>query len=359
MSDWLIPTIATIGIIAISAFFVILEFALLAARRHRLEEEAEHSRSARAALRGLNELTVMLAGAQLGITACTFALGAVSKPAVDYALTPIFESWNMPLWAADVLAFALALFLMTFLHLVVGEMAPKSWAIAHPERAAKLIALPAQVVLWGFRPLLLWINGIANRLVSATGVTPVDSAAAGGYDSDTIRHLVAHSTQTGTLDQASASQISRVIDLETLTVDDVIAARTRQETTTVPFSATAADVQAAAQRTGHLRILILPESGTSPLVVHVRDTLTVEPEYPVSELARPALVVSTGASVYEAFQTMREAGEQLAVVYSNGVLAGAITWNDILKRMWPTMEEQWSESEATAQARTQSAAAPR
>lgn len=359
MSDWLIPTVATIAIIAISAFFVILEFALLAARRHRLEEEAEHSRSARAALRGLNELTVMLAGAQLGITACTFALGAVSKPAVDYALTPIFESWNMPLWAADVLAFALALFLMTFLHLVVGEMAPKSWAIAHPERAAKLIALPAQVVLWVFRPLLLWINGIANRLVAASGITPVDRAAAGGYDSDTIRHLVEYSTRTGTLDEASATQISRVIDLETLTVDDVIAGRTRQETTTVPVTATAADVQAAAQRTGHLRILVIPETGANPLVVHVRDTLTVGPEHPVSDLARPALVVSTGASVYDAFQTMRAAGEQLAVVYSEGVLAGAITWNDILKRMWPTMEEQWSESEAADDSRSQGSAVRR
>ncbi|GAA1141051.1 CNNM domain-containing protein [Nesterenkonia lutea] len=346
MSDWVITLAITVAIIVISAFFVILEFALLAARRHRLEESAEHSRSARAALRGLNELTVMLAGAQLGITACTFALGAVSKPAVHYALTPVFESWSLPYWAADALAFALALLLMTFLHLVVGEMAPKSWAIAHPERAVKLVALPAQIILWGFRPLLLWINHIANRLVSATGITPVDRAAAGGYDSETIRHLVEHSTRTGTLDEASASQISRVIDLETLTVDDVIAARTRQETTTVPASATAADVQAAARRTGHLRVLIIPETGADPLVVHVRDTLTVDAEHPVSDLARPALVVSTGASVYEAFQTMREAGEQLAVVYSDTGLAGAITWNDILKRMWPTMEEQWSGSSA-------------
>jgi len=94
MSWWMV-TIITAALILASAFFVIVEFALLAARRHRLEEEADRSASARAALRGVNELTVMLAFAQLGITACTFALGAITKPAIDYALAPVFEQWGL------------------------------------------------------------------------------------------------------------------------------------------------------------------------------------------------------------------------------------------------------------------------
>ncbi len=137
----LLTVLVTVTIIVLSAFFVIIEFSLLAARRHRLEESAETSVSSRAALRSLNELTVMLAGAQLGITACTFALGAVTKPAVHYALTPLFLAWQMPGWAADAAAFGLALVVVTFLHLVVGEMAPKSWAIAHPELSARTVAL--------------------------------------------------------------------------------------------------------------------------------------------------------------------------------------------------------------------------
>lgn len=92
----LIVTAITVALIVASAFFVIIEFALLGARRHRLEEEAAESRHARAALRSMNELTVMLAGAQLGITICTFALGAVTKPAIDYWLGPIFVSWESP-----------------------------------------------------------------------------------------------------------------------------------------------------------------------------------------------------------------------------------------------------------------------
>ena len=162
MNPWLVVGV-TLGLIIVSAFFVVIEFALLAVRRHRLEEAAHTSRSARAALKGANELTVMLAGAQLGITACTFALGAVTKPAVDDALAPVLLAWGLPAWGADVAAFVTALLVVTFLHLVVGEMAPKSWAIAHPERAAMLIGIPSRAFVWVFRPLLMWVNRIANR----------------------------------------------------------------------------------------------------------------------------------------------------------------------------------------------------
>src|SRR5690606_6563588 len=127
MSWWMV-TIITIALIVASAFFVIVEFSLLAARRHRLEAEAEGSASARAALRGVNELTVMLAFAQLGITAASFLLGAITKPAIDYALAPVLEAWGLPDMVADITAFMLALIVVTFLHLVIGEMAPKSWA---------------------------------------------------------------------------------------------------------------------------------------------------------------------------------------------------------------------------------------
>ena len=99
----LLVLIVTIGLIVLSAFFVIIEFALLGARRHRLEEEAVTSRSARATLKGMNELTMMLAVAQLGITACTFALGAVTKPGVEALLAPLFDGW-MPDWLSGGIA---------------------------------------------------------------------------------------------------------------------------------------------------------------------------------------------------------------------------------------------------------------
>ena len=89
---------------------------------------------------------------------------------------------------------------MTFLHLVVGEMAPKSWAIAHPEKSALAVSVIAQAYVWPLRPLLRWVNRLANRLVRASGVEPVEKAAVGGRDAETIRQLVEHSAKAGTLE---------------------------------------------------------------------------------------------------------------------------------------------------------------
>ncbi|UMG91624.1 CNNM domain-containing protein [Nocardioides sp. TF02-7] len=146
MENPVVVAVATAVIIAASAFFVAIEFALIAARKHRLEEAAPSSRAARAALRSSTELSVLLAGSQLGITVSVLALGAITKPAVHHWLTPVFEGWGAAYWLADVAGFVLALVVVTFLHLVVGEMAPKSWAIAHPERSATLLALPMRGV---------------------------------------------------------------------------------------------------------------------------------------------------------------------------------------------------------------------
>ena len=330
MSWWMV-TIITTALILASAFFVIVEFALLAARRHRLEAEAEQSASARAALRGMNELTVMLAFAQLGITACTFLLGAITKPAIDYALAPLFEQWGLPTVLSGVIAFMLALIVVTFLHLVIGEMAPKSWAIAHPETAAKATGIAARALTWPLRPFLLWINHIANRLVKASGVEPVEKAAAGGQDVDTIRELVAHSRAAGTLGEQFSEPIARAIALGTLTVGDIV--RTDRVPTSVPETATVEDVQAVAASSGHLRILV----GTGPAsrVAHVRDTLAVGAQTPASEIARDALVTTPSDSAYDTLARMRHGRVQLATVVDGNRLLGIVTMDDLLREVLP------------------------
>ena len=111
----MIVALVTVALILLSAFFVAVEFSLMAVRRHRLQEAAATSRMARAALRSSSELTLILAGAQLGITVCTLALGAITKPAVHHALTPVLANLGMPAVAADVASFVLALFIVTFL----------------------------------------------------------------------------------------------------------------------------------------------------------------------------------------------------------------------------------------------------
>lgn len=333
MTDPLIVTLVTVALIALSGFFVIIEFALMGARRHRLEEIAVESASARAALRGMNDLTLMLAGAQLGITFCTFALGAVTKPAVDQWLGPVFLSMGLPDWAANGAAFGFALFVVTFLHLVVGEMAPKSWSIAHPEKSALAIGIVARAYVWPLRPLLKAINSIANRLVKASGVEPVESAAVGGQDIDTIRQLVEHSGKVGTLKPNIQKQLTGLIDLSSIPIDTLLTEG--QVMAHIDKNATVADVRAAAMESGHLRVLVFGKSGLKPLVVHVRDTLLEPTDRPAREVARNAFVLDSKTPVYEALACMRKASVQLAVVSKNGKMVGVVTLADILKRVLP------------------------
>ncbi|GAB3236059.1 hemolysin family protein [Kineococcus gypseus] len=332
--DPLVVVPATVAIVALSAFFVAVEFALLAAKRHRLEDAAGTA-SGRAALRSSSELTLLLAGSQLGITACTLALGALSKPAVHHWLTPLFEAVGLPPAAADILGFVLALFVVTFVHLVVGEMAPKSWAIAHPERSALLLAIPMRAFMRVFRPLLAVLNSAANALVRRAGAEPADGVAA-GHSPDALRHLLEHSVDVGALDARSSAQLSGALELQRMTVHELL--RPGAPLAVVPPSATAGDVREVSRRTGHLRVLLgAPERVTG--VVHVRDTLTEPDATPVAPFARPVFALAAGTTLDGALTAMRETRNHLAVVTADGTPAGAVhgvvTLADVLRRLLP------------------------
>ncbi|MHC9291256.1 CNNM domain-containing protein [Mycobacterium sp. LTG2003] len=331
MSNPLTVLLVTVVLIGASAFFVAVEFALIAARRHRLEDAAPQSRSARAALRSASELSVLLAGSQLGITVCTLALGAVTKPAVHHWLTPLFEGWGAPVWLADIVGFVLALIIVTFLHLVVGEMAPKSWAIAHPEKSATMLAIPMRAFMWLVRPLIVALNRLANWCLRKVGVQPVDQVNS-GQDPDALRHLVEHSATVGTLDERYHGHLIGALELEALTVGDMVHLEVRPSG--VAADATPEDIQRESRRTGHLRLLV--GSGGVDGVVHVRDTVDAAPTATARDLMRPVLVLDATTPVYSALQTMRDNRSHLAVVRRNGESDALVTLTDVLQRLMPS-----------------------
>lgn len=333
-NPWVVLAV-TVGLIAVSALFVAIEFALLTARRHRLQDAAATSRSARAALRSTTELSVLLAGSQLGITACTLALGATTKPAVHYWLTPLIHATGTPIWIADAAGFVLALAIVTFLHLVIGEMAPKSWAIAHPERAAIILAIPMRIFMTVTRPVLFALNRAANWCVRRVGVEPVDQLGE-GQDPDTLRHLVEHSAAAGTLDQRHYRNLATALDLEKLNVGDL--ASRAAELSTVAAGDRAAAIQAASQSTGHQRILVHDESGTVTGVVHVRDSLRAEPNATAGDLMRPVLRVRADTPVYRALHLMRQSRNHVAIVIADGESVSLITLTDVLQHLLSTTD---------------------
>lgn len=339
MSHWYVALPVTILVIVLSAFFVMIEFSLLSARRHRIEEQAEHSSSARAALRSLNELTIMLAAAQLGITVATFALGAITEPWIHHMLTPLFQATGLPYGVSNVIAFIISLFIVTFIHLVVGEMAPKSWAIAHPERALNIIAVPARGFVAIFRPLLQWINLMANALVRKTGEEPVDRAAAKGYGTETLHHLILHSAESGTLARDYAENIEGVIALEAGDIGQAVR-EYGSPSVEIPADATVAEMHAAARLHGYLRILLTDPESAIPHIVHIRDTMLAAPEEPAAQFAHEPQCCEASWSILDVLDLMRDSNEQLVVVLENDEVLGTITWDDIMNQLWPEIEEK-------------------
>ncbi|WP_409484907.1 CNNM domain-containing protein [Arsenicicoccus dermatophilus] len=322
----------TVALVALSAFFVAVEFSLMAARRHRLEDQALHSRAARAALRSCAELTVLLAGCQLGITVCTLALGAVTKPAVHHALVPLLGTLGLPVAAVDVLAFVLALLVVTFVHLVVGEMAPKSWAIAHPERSAVLLALPMRAFMVVLRPLLVVLNDTATALVRRAGADP-DAPAAGGRSPAELRHLVEHSVDAGVLDAPHAARLTAALEIGDAAIDGLVH---RAPPVAVGVGATAAEVRAASLDSGHLRVLVRDRAGELTGLVHVRDTLSLADREPVADVTRPVLRLPAELSIRDTLARMRRTSTHLALVHRGGEVLGVVTLADVLGFVTPT-----------------------
>ncbi|SDS26951.1 Hemolysin, contains CBS domains [Brevibacterium sandarakinum] len=326
-NPWVIIAL-TVLFIGLSAFFVAVEFALIAAKRHRLEDAAADNRSARAALRSSTELSVLLAGSQLGITACTLALGAITKPAVHHWITPVAEAMGLPLWIADLTGFVLALIVVTFLHLVVGEMAPKSWAVAHPERSAILLALPMRAFMFLTRPLLHVLNNAANACLRLVGVEPVDEVDQ-GHTSDDLRELLRHSAQAGTIERESSDALLGALELTQLSLGELVAER--GQPTAVGPGATVTQVREAAQRDRHRRILVHTVSGQPPThVVHVRDVLGLAGGDTITEVTRPVEVLPAPMTVGRAFGAMKAAGTQLALVERVDGRPAVITVTDVL-----------------------------
>ncbi|MEU0484140.1 hemolysin family protein [Streptosporangium sp. NPDC006013] len=328
-----LPTgiLLTVLLLIGNGFFVASEFALVAAKRHRLEKAAAHgSRAAAVAVKSIRELSLMLAGAQLGITLCSLGLGVVSEPLIAGSLTPLFATFGLPEAAAHAVAFVIALAIVTFLHMVIGEMAPKSWAIAHPESSATALALPFRGFTVAVRPILTALNGVSNLLLRMFRVQPRDEIST-PRTPEQLQHLVEESRRLGLIEtddhvvltQALHAPNASIASL-TIPVSDIAG---------VPADASAQEIVGTSARTRRTRLVVW--DGDRPAgVVHVRDAYLARrrgTRIRARDIAYRLPELSAETSISQAVAELRAAHSQLALVRTaNGSLAGLVSLDDLL-----------------------------
>lgn len=318
-----------------NAFFVGAEFALVSARRSSVEPLAETgSRRAVRTLEAMEDISRMLAGAQLGVTACSLGLGALAEPAIAHLVEGPFESVHVPEGLIHPVAFAIALTLVAFLHIVLGEMVPKNLSMAGPDRAALVLGPALLVIVRATRPVIGGLNAIANATLRLMRIEPKNEVTS-TFTRDEVAGLVAESRREGLLDREEERLVLGALTFEQRTARSVLLPLDILET--VPQGATRAELEETAARTGFSRF---PVRSGSALVgyLHIKDALADLPEerrLPLPrEAVRPMPAVRDTDPLRSVLVAMQRTAAHLARVHGPaGELLGVAALEDVIEEL--------------------------
>lgn len=326
--------VASVALLALNGFFVAAEFALVAAKQHKLDAMAEVGGVfARVARRAKGELPLMLAGAQLGITLCSLGLGALAEPAIAHLIDPLLVGVGLPETAAYVIAFVVSLTIVVFLHMVVGEMAPKSWAITHPEKSATMLAWPFVGFTTAVRVVLTALNGLANAALRLVGVRTV-GALPPAHGPDELEILLRQSHEHGLLETGHHDMLTGALQIHEALIGDV--ARAADDIVTVPVGASVARIEALSGQSGRSRLIVTDSSGVFVGVVHVRDVLKASihrPDASAGDLMTPPLRLDSAVEIADAITLMRLQRAQIALVTTGSKDIGLVAMEDLLEEV--------------------------
>ena len=336
MSEFL-PGIAwLVVLLLVNAFFVGAEFAVISARRSQIEPRAEAgSKAAKTTLWAMEHATLMLATSQLGITVCSLLILNVSEPAIHHLLEYPLALTPLPEEAISVIAFIVALLLVTFLHVVIGEMVPKNLSFSVPDRAALLLAPPLVFVSKVFKPVIVSLNWLANMVLRAFKVEPKDEATS-TYTLDEVANIVEQSTREGVLADASGTLTAaleftekKVSDVEVPLADMVL----------IPATSTPADIQREVATHGFSRYILTNENGDPTGYLHLKDVLDLTtPEkfalpIPAKRIRRLSSVLRD-SDIEDALASMRRVGAHVARSFdAEGRITGVLFLEDIIEEL--------------------------
>ena len=319
-----------------NAFFVGAEFAVMTARRSRLEPlAAAGSKRARVSLEALEQVASLLVTAQLGITVCSVGLGAVAEEALHEMITPLLlvlgisDSLSLPI------ALALALLIVAYVHVVVGEMVPKNLAIAGPHKAALVLAPALLFVSRALRPLTWLMERLAKAMVRALGVEPKDELTS-AFTADEVRFVVAESHRQGLIEADRHGLARRVLEFSDRVAGDV--AVPLSALVTLSLGATPDDVERLVAKRGFSRFAFTDAAGELAGYLHLKDILyanDAQHSQPVPlKRVRRLATVQSGDEVEDVLATMQRTGAHLArVVDPEGAVTGVVFLEDVLEEL--------------------------
>lgn len=336
MTAWLLA--AAVGLLVANGFFVAVEFALIASRRAALEPlAAAGDRRARRALGFAENLNLQLAGSQLGITMASLGLGAVAEP----ALASLIESGielvgDVPEGVLHAVGFGLALAIVVFAHMVIGEMVPKNIAITRPERTLLALAGPNRVYVAVFGPVIRVLNALANATMRLLGVEPQDERVT-AHTADELARLLADSREEGILEGTAHDLLAGALDLGGRQLASIMVPA--EGVVAVDRAATVAEAEAAIVETGVTRLLVRA-GPDGPIVgfVHAKDLLALpaaarQRPIPMGRIRR-VLVLETTAPLDVALVAMRRSRTHVATVVDPAAgrrFVGLATLEDVLE----------------------------
>jgi CBS domain containing-hemolysin-like protein len=356
LTSLLLRAAAVVALVAANAFFVASEFALVAARRSRVEALIQSGdRKARAVQAAQQDLQRQLSSCQLGITLASILLGYVAEDTVAV----LFHDWGERLPAAVSflgragVASIVAVSIVSFLHVVVGELAPKNWAITFPEPTARWLARPLMFFTWITLPLTNLLNWSANRLLRLLGVKATADELEAVHSPQEIVTILRQSQKSGHLDHEDVEMIEGVFEFTEKNARDVMTPRT--EVVGLPADLTIAEAAGRVRQVGRSRYPVYGESLDDLVgIVHVKQILAALSERerdPVSSIVREPMFVPGTREVEDVLADMKRIKAQMAVVLDEyGGTAGIVTMEDLLEEIVGEIYDEYDEAEPLPQA---------
>jgi CBS domain containing-hemolysin-like protein len=329
------------ALLVANAFFVAVEFAVIASRRSRIEGMGvDDTRRGAAALSAMSEVSLQLSGAQLGITMASLGLGAVAEPAVGHLVEGLLEAVfpDMSAGVVHTIGFIGALAIVVFVHMVFGEMVPKNVAIAGPERTLLWLAVPNRAYQAMFSPVVRGLNWLGNLGVRALGREPRDELDA-GHTAEQLSWILAASHEHGLIEQDDSDLLGAALDFGQREIRTVMVPSA--EIAAVAADDSVATMEEAVSRHGHTRLPVVTRSLEDATgFVHVKDLLGADGatrDRPVDPgLVRPLVQVVGHHTLHHALVIMRRERVHLALVRRgrpDGPVIGLVTLEDIVEEL--------------------------